>query len=168
MPKNLNITLALGSLGLALALTMTGCSAPTVAPDSTAPAAPGDSTTDPNAPAPAPTQPSMIDPAYPWPSDIPRPSGVFYEFSSKNPLGEGALWQIDFHVSSVAEAQAYVDALVSAGWKGLLGQAEPMVDDDGRSVSWVLNKDAMMGTVTTEDAKASPIVMSFAIMGSIG
>lgn len=158
------LSLPLTVLGLAAALALSGCGGPAVdAP--AAPDAPGQSDASTNGENdPAPQQESMVDPAWPWPGDVPKPSGVFYEFSAKNPLGEGGLWQVDFRASGVAEAQALVDSLLSSGWEGFLGQAEPLEEPDG-SISWVLSHGDRMGTISSEDTKASPIVFSFVLMG---
>lgn len=111
-------------------------------------------------------QDSMIDPAWPWPEMALRPDGIVYEFSAANPLGDGGIWQVDFPVGSLDEAQAFADALEADGWEFAFGQNDGIVEDD--SASWVLTHGDLMGTISTSYLKESPIVMSFTIMGKFG
>lgn len=152
----------IATLGLAGALALTGCAAPGgMAPGDTAPnPADAPSSTDPGNSAPA--KESMVDPAWPWPADVLRPAGVTYEFTAKNPLGDGGLWQVDFPVGSLDDAQAFADSLAADGWD-FFGGSEGIIEDD--SASWVLSRGELMGTLTTENPKGTPIVMSFTLMG---
>ncbi|MBX3095044.1 MAG: hypothetical protein KF680_10990 [Cryobacterium sp.] len=148
----------LAALGLAIAIVLAGCSAPTTvtpAPDA------DDSVVDQG--NGTPTE-SILDPAVPWPTEIPRPSNIVYEFSGKNPLGDGAVREIRFLASGVAEVQAYIDSLISAGWESGFGNSEPMTGDDG-SVSWLLTTDQYMGTVSTDNSNDPSVPWSFSILG---
>lgn len=156
----------IGALALALTLTVTGCSAPSVVPsdpetlDNTTtetPTTPGD-TND------TPAGEFMVDSAYPWPADTPRPNNIIGEFSGKNPLGDGAVRSLEFVVSA-AEAQAYVDSVVAAGWEYGFGTGEPVTDDAGASVSWILMKDGVTGTVSTENGNDPTPHWTFAMLG---
>src|SRR5690606_37180421 len=100
----------------------------------------------------------------PWPADTPRPNNIFGEFSGKNPFGEGAVRSIEF-TASMAEAQAYVDSVVAAGWEHMMGTAEPMVDDAGASASWILVKGGVTGTISTENGNDATPQWTFAMLG---
>lgn len=148
----------LAALGLTIAIALVGCSAPsTVSP---APDA-GDSIVDQE--NSTPTE-SILDPAVPWPTEIPRPNNIVYEFSGKNPLGEGAVREIRFLASGVDEVQLYIDSLISAGWESGFGISEPMMGENG-SASWLLTTDQYMGTVSTDDSNDPTVPWSFSIIG---
>lgn len=156
----------IAGLGLALALTITGCAASTAnptAPD--APAAPGDQST-PGGQADQGVSEGefMVDPAFPWPSEFPRPRNIVGEFSAKNPLGEGAVRSIDF-TGSKAEAEAYVAALIDAGFEFGLGMPDAIVDDSGESVSWLLSTDTLMGTVSTDNGNDPTPLWTISLLG---
>lgn len=150
----------IATFGLAGALALTGCAPGTPPPGPSAPNVDAPAAVDPGDSGPA--KESMVDPAWPWPADVLRPAGVTYEFTAKNPLGEGGIWQVDFHVGSLDEAQAFAHALEADGWEFFLGN-EGIIEED--SASWVLSRGDLMGTLSTENPQGSPIVMSFTLMG---
>lgn len=162
------ITQSATVLGLALALTLTGCSAPLIAPTSpdspAAPAAPTDQGDNGDQSNALPPPSSNVDPAHPWPADTPRPNNIITEFSGGNPFGEGAVRSIEF-TASTAEAHAYVDSVVAAGWEHMMGTSEAIIDDSGASVSWLLSKDGVTATISTENGKDATPEWTFAMLG---
>lgn len=164
------LTAALSAATLALALVVTGRSAPTITPNSPeAPTTPDGSSTDNGSnsnsnPGGIDYGESMVDPAWPWPDNTPRPGNIVYEFSGKNPLGDGAVRELKF-LASFDEAQAYVDALVAAGWEPMLGTTEPITDEESGSVSWMVTTDQHMGAITTENKNDPTEPYSFSILG---
>lgn len=162
------LTAALSAAALALALVLTGCSAPTITPNNPeAPTTPDGSSDNGNSnanPGGIDYGESMIDHAWPWPANTPRPNNIVYEFSGKNPLGEGAVRELKF-LATFDEAQAYVDALVAAGWEPMLGSTEPISDDESGSVSWMVTTDQHMGAITTENKNDPTEPYSFSILG---
>lgn len=157
--------MALSSVGLAIAIALSGCSAPIAPSDPDAPAAPEAPATDNGVNQnPGGLEESIIDPAFPWPSDIPRPNNIVYEFSGKNPLGEGAVREIRFLASGTAEVQGYIDTLLASGWEMGFGTGEPMEGEDG-DISWLITKGDLMGTITSDDGNNPSLPWSFSLLG---
>jgi hypothetical protein len=161
--RHARLTAALGVLSLAVALAVTGCGASAdVLADNPANGAADTPTVV--GPGTSIAKESMIDPAWPWPAAVPRPPGVTYEFTAANPIGDGGLWKVDFPVANLDVAQAFANELESAGWS-FLGDSAGLIEDG--TASWVLSRDGLLGTLATEDANASPIVISFTLMGTL-
>lgn len=159
--KHSRFATALGAISLAVVLALTGCSAPVTAPTDPGTTDPGTST-DPG--EGTPSGEFMVDPAFPWPAEYPRPNNIVGEFSSKNPLGEGAVRSIEF-TATKAEAEAYVAALIDAGFEFGFGMSDAVVEDGGSSVSWLLTTDKLMGTVSTENGNDAAPLWTLSLLG---
>lgn len=149
-------------LGIAVSLGLAGCVAPPIMPPTDGPAPNSDVDGMASDTPATPDRQSMVDPAWPWPADTPRPANIVSEFTSGNPLGEGGVWEISFTVSSLEEAQAYIDTLIASGWESFLG-SEPLIEDG--SAVWSLVKEDRLGAVSIDDLNASPIEVSFGVLG---
>lgn len=173
--KQTRVAATVGAIVLATILTVTGCSAPVTVPNEPGTTEPGTTdpgTTDPGQSAPdTPAQPGgtgefMLDPAFPWPADVPRPPGTIVgEFAGKNPLGEGGVRNVEF-TASHDDVTAYVASLIASGWEAGFGMSdEPMVDDGGNNVSWLLTTDSFMGTIATTNGKDAQPFWEFSVLG---
>lgn len=105
---------------------------------------------------------SMIDPAHPWPAALPKPGGIISEFTGPNLVGEGGTYTVEFKVASLAEAQAYADALAAAGVQWMLGGELP--DPAGESsVSVVAMTQDYMATLSVD---VTSLVAEFSLLGT--
>lgn len=158
------LTTSLVALGITTVFALTGCASPVIVPaDDTSVTDPGGSnTTDPG--SANPTIESMVDPSWPWPADIPRPDGIFYEFTTKNPLGEGGMWQITFNAPDYDAAKAYVDQVLGAGWETILGSDAVVSDNEA---VWSITRDSAFGAIAVKDITAKPVEVDFSFMGSL-
>lgn len=149
------------TVSLSASLALAGCASPEPAPrdDASAPIV----TTD-TAPAAEPESTTAFHPDWPWPTQVPRPDGVFSEFSAANPLGDGGVWTIEFRASNLDEVQEFVNSLLASGWESMGGDA-PMID--GNEAAWSMGHTNAMGSITVTDVSASPVSAEFSFMGTV-